>query len=93
MSSRIIVDNNLVKFNNSSMGCGGVNLDIAVDIPISFITDIRILNNTIENNIGFNCGGINFTNNKPSGDDLLANTIRNNSSELRAVDNFSQFSG
>ncbi len=83
----LIVDQSIIKHNVASWGCGGLELST---LP-SDHTDIRIANSIIENNTGTHCGGINYQNSKPLGDDVLSNIIRNNISTLDYDHNMKQW--
>ena len=76
----MILDNLVIKHNYSELSCGGLKIENNDDNKKLFDVrgNIRLINSTIESNIGFTSGGIYSFGCELYPDDFLSNSIKNN---------------
>lgn len=80
--------NNLSITNNASSHlCGGILIN---KINRYDLSDIRLINSTVQENTGDICGGLYCDNYEPKSEDIITNLIRNNSTRSGETPNFLQ---
>ena len=83
----ILLDNIIIKYNLSSLSCGGISIGQTNKFDLA---DIRLRNSIVEENLGSVCGGLFCSNFRPILEDMITNSITMNSNNSDGNANFQQ---